>query len=72
MPEYIVKPDQCARIDPFVGVRMAAIEGQRMTLSVVEMEPHSMIPEHSHPHEQVGYMVEGEAIWLPKTPVSGS
>jgi quercetin dioxygenase-like cupin family protein len=39
---------------------MHITEAERMTLSVVEMEPHAVIPEHSHPHEQIGYMVEGE------------
>jgi quercetin dioxygenase-like cupin family protein len=24
------------------------------------MDPHAVIPEHSHPHEQIGYMVQGE------------
>lgn len=35
-----------------------------MTLSLVEMEPHAVIAMHSHPHEQVGYMVEGEAVFV--------
>jgi quercetin dioxygenase-like cupin family protein len=36
------------------------IEAEKMTLSIVEMQPHSEIPQHSHPHEQIGYLVEGE------------
>ena len=31
-----------------------------VTLSIVEMDPHAVIPEHSHLHEQIGYMVEGQ------------
>ena len=30
-------------------------------LSLVEMEPHAVVEEHSHPHEQMGLMLEGEA-----------
>ena len=32
-----------------------------MMLSLVEMEPHAVVEEHSHPHEQVGLMLAGEA-----------
>ncbi len=32
-----------------------------MTVSLVEMAPGATIPVHSHPHEQVGMMLEGEA-----------
>jgi len=43
---------------------MLTMEGQTMTLSLVEMEPHAVIAEHSHPHEQIGFMVEGEAEFV--------
>jgi len=39
---------------------MHTTEAEKTTLSVVDLEPHAVIPEHSHPHEQIGYMVEGE------------
>jgi len=29
-------------------------------LSVVEFEPHSVVEPHSHPHEQMGILLEGE------------
>ena len=32
-----------------------------MMLSLVEMQPHAVVEEHSHPHEQMGLMLEGEA-----------
>lgn len=38
---------------------MHTFEGQYMTLSVVDMDPEAVIPEHQHPHEQIGYMVRG-------------
>lgn len=59
MFSHLVSKDQCTARSPFPGVRMFITEGEKMTVSIVEMEPHSVIPEHSHPHEQVGYMVEG-------------
>jgi quercetin dioxygenase-like cupin family protein len=59
MPPYILNQSDCVRMNPFSGVSMHAAEGDAMTLSIVEMEPHSVIDEHRHPHEQIGYLVEG-------------
>lgn len=64
MFDYIIELERCVHRDPFPGVQMHITEAEKMTLSVVEMEPHAVIPEHSHPHEQVGYMVEGEFEFL--------
>ena len=60
MFEFVVDKSGCVRRTPSPGVEMFITEAEHMTLSVVELEPHAVIPEHSHPHEQVGYMVEGE------------
>lgn len=62
-PMILNKAD-CLQRNPFPGVTMYAMESEKMTLSLVEMEPHAVIPEHSHPHEQIGYMVEGEAEFV--------
>ena len=64
MFQYLVDRDDCVKMNPFVGVTMHATEAEKMTLSLVEMEPHAVIDEHSHPHEQIGYMVEGEAEFV--------
>lgn len=57
---YLIELSDCVEFRPFDGVRMSATEGRQMTLSVVDLAPHSVIAEHSHPHEQVGYMVSGQ------------
>ena len=64
MFEYIVNQQDCVRMNPFPGIEMHAAEAEKMTLSVVDMEPGAVIEEHSHHHEQVGYMVEGEAEFV--------
>lgn len=33
-------------------------------LSLVEFEPHAVVEEHSHPHEQMGLMLAGEAEFI--------
>jgi len=60
----IVNREECVRMNPFAGVEMHAVEAEKMTLSVVAVAPHAVIDEHSHPHEQIGYMVEGEAEFV--------
>lgn len=32
-------------------------------VSVVDLEPHSVVEEHSHPHDQVGMVLQGKAIF---------
>jgi quercetin dioxygenase-like cupin family protein len=34
--------------------------GDRLTLSLVTLEAGSTVPMHSHPHEQAGFVLEGE------------
>ncbi len=60
MSRYVISPADCVARDAFPGVRMFATEAEKMTLSIVDMDPGAVIPEHSHPHEQIGYMVKGE------------
>jgi quercetin dioxygenase-like cupin family protein len=34
--------------------------GENMLLAVVDLEAGSILPVHSHPHEQCGYVITGE------------
>ena len=47
-------------LEPAPGFLVHAVCGQRMTLSHVTLQPHSEAPLHSHPHEQMGIVLEGE------------
>lgn len=42
------------------GVRIRLLFGQGAMLSLVEIDPGGVVPLHSHPHEQLGYVVSGE------------
>ncbi len=64
MFQYIVSKEDCVRLDPAKGHAIFATECQKMTLSIMEFEPNTVTAEHSHPHEQVGYMIEGEAEFI--------
>ena len=43
----------------FPGVEIRTTAGSSMMLSVVHFEPGSVVTEHAHPHEQMGYLVSG-------------
>jgi quercetin dioxygenase-like cupin family protein len=41
------------------AVRARKIEGERITLAVVELAPGAIVPEHRHEAEQLGMVIEG-------------
>jgi quercetin dioxygenase-like cupin family protein len=41
------------------GVVGRSVHGERITLGVIELEPGSVVPEHSHENEQLGIVLEG-------------
>jgi len=42
------------------GVSLRAMWGEKVMMSMVEISPNSVVPNHSHPHEQAGIVVQGE------------
>ena len=44
------------------GVRMQPLFGQGAMLNLLEFDADTRVPEHSHPHEQLGMVVEGELV----------
>ena len=41
------------------GINVRAINGDRITLGVVELEANSVVPEHRHENEQLGMVLSG-------------
>ena len=51
-----------AEVDPiqvFEGVAARRIEGDRVTLAIVELDPDAIVPEHTHAAEQNGMVLRG-------------
>jgi len=47
------------------GVHLkAAVYGEKTQLTEVRMDKGAVIPPHSHPHEQTGYLVSGQLEFL--------
>ena len=64
MSEYVFTPRECVKISPAAGIDVFAAECEKMTLTIMELEPNRVTEEHSHPHEQVGYMITGDAVFV--------
>ena len=64
MSGYFVDKKECSHHRIFPGVDIYTTCGQQIMLSLVEMEPYAVVEEHSHPHEQMGLMLEGEAEFI--------
>lgn len=54
--------------DSFRGVRpykiwdgavARAVAGERLQLALIDIEPNRTVPQHHHPNEQVGFVIEG-------------
>ena len=41
------------------GVAGRTVHGERVTFSLVELEPETVVPEHSHENEQLGMVLSG-------------
>jgi len=45
------------------AVRARRVQGERITLAVVELEPDAVVPEHVHANEQLGVCLEGSGTF---------
>jgi quercetin dioxygenase-like cupin family protein len=61
MSLYFATREECSRHAIFPGVQIFTMAGQQMMLSLVEFHPGAVVEEHSHPHEQMGMVLEGKA-----------
>jgi quercetin dioxygenase-like cupin family protein len=47
-------------IQVFAGVRVRRVQGDQLTLAIVELEPNAVVPEHRHRSEQNGLVITGQ------------
>jgi quercetin dioxygenase-like cupin family protein len=45
------------------AVQARRVEGERITLAVVELAPNALVPEHRHPAEQLGLVIRGSVTF---------
>jgi len=47
------------------GVMIKPLAGQHLMMTHAELAPQAEAPTHSHPHEQIGLVIEGELeFWI--------
>lgn len=63
MSKYFPESGELGRHTIFPGVHIQTAACEKMMLSIVEIEPGAVVEDHSHPHEQVGMIFEGRAIF---------
>ena len=42
------------------AVRARRVQGERITLAIVELAPNAVVPEHRHAAEQLGLVIKGQ------------
>jgi mannose-6-phosphate isomerase-like protein (cupin superfamily) len=63
MSFYFPTRQECAHHTIFPGVTIQTCAASKMMLSLAELQAHAVVEEHSHPHEQVGMVLEGKAVF---------
>ena len=56
---HFIPAGRGARHAIFPGVEIVTNATSGIMLSLVSFEPHSQVPDHSHPHEQMGMLISG-------------
>jgi len=54
--------DSIADLRPYAiwkGAVARALNGERLTVALVDLEPDLLVPEHQHENEQVGFVLRG-------------
>jgi quercetin dioxygenase-like cupin family protein len=65
MSKYFLSPNELSRHAAFPGVVLRTCSGKHMTLSEANLEAGAVVAEHSHPHEQMGIIIQGRArFWI--------
>lgn len=54
-----------ALVEPIDDVYLGQlVAGDRMSVQYYRIEPGAHVPLHDHPHEQAGFLFEGELVWI--------
>lgn len=59
----LVDLEQIAPKPIWEGIAARIVQGERISLAVVELEPNGLVPEHRHPNEQLGIVLEGSVTF---------
>ena len=57
---YFFDPSEVKRRELAPGITLRTIWGEKVMMSLVEIAPEGVVPNHTHPHEQAGMILQGE------------
>lgn len=61
----VVRNDELEEVEVEPGVYLAQLSaGEEMSIQHLRMDPGGRVPEHSHHHEQVGFVYEGAQTFV--------
>jgi quercetin dioxygenase-like cupin family protein len=63
MSQFFPTREECGSHTIFPGVHIRTTACEKLMISHVDLEPHSVVAEHSHPHEQVGMVLKGRLVF---------
>ncbi|MGI6209175.1 MAG: cupin domain-containing protein [Anaerolineae bacterium] len=58
-----VEPDGSRWVQAGQGMSRRVLEGERLMLVEIRLEADAEVPAHSHPHEQIGYVLDGRVLF---------
>jgi quercetin dioxygenase-like cupin family protein len=61
---HFYDPEDRKTKELLAGVQARTFWGENLMLAVVDLDAHAIIPDHSHPHEQGGIVLEGEMLFI--------
>jgi quercetin dioxygenase-like cupin family protein len=60
----LIDHDSASPVEMFPGVvRRTLSDGDRLMLIEVAIEEGAVVPMHTHPHEQTGYLISGRVVF---------
>lgn len=54
--------DAIKEVNLLQGISARFVTGSRVMFSFVRLAPGAIMPDHNHPHEQLGYVLEGTIV----------
>lgn len=55
--------EKAPRMSPATGVEIRIIgSGEKVMLTYIIAKPGAIVPDHKHPHEQIGTCIQGEGV----------
>ena len=64
MEPVFARFDEIHAFELVAGVTGRPLFGERAMINLIEFEPHAEVPLHSHPHEQLGFVLRGEQVLI--------